>query len=78
MYDVIMEKWEYKIISPGVGFKGFINPKIYLKEEQILNELGNNGWELVGIAPFAMDTLNSGTYKFVLIFKRQIKTNVEK
>jgi hypothetical protein len=68
-----MNKWEYKIISPEVEVKGWVNRKVCLKEEQILNELGNDGWELVGIAPFAGNTTvawGAGTGNFILIFKR--------
>ena len=67
-----MEKWEYKIMSPEV--KGWISKKIDPKAEQILNELGNEGWELVSITPLAGNTSTAwgaGTGNFVLIFKRK-------
>lgn len=66
-----MEKWEYKIISPDV--KGFVKMKIDPKTEQLLNELGNEGWELVSLAPLAGNAYGwgAGTGNFVLIFKRQ-------
>lgn len=64
-----MEQWEYKIISPEV--KGWVNKKIDPKTEQLLNELGNDGWELVSIAPLKSGGWDTGSEKFVLIFKRK-------
>jgi len=71
-----MEKWEYKIIAPKADFKGWINTKLDPKIEESMNILGLNGWELVGIAPFAGNTTvawGAGTGNFILVFKRQIK-----
>lgn len=79
MYDVIMEKWEYKIFLTDV--KGWINKKLDPKVEENMNIIGIHGWELVSIAPLAGNTTTAwgaGTGSFVLVFKRQIKTNVEK
>ena len=64
-----MEQWEYKIISPEV--RGWISKKIDPKAEQFLNELGSEGWELTGIAPFAGNGFIDGTENFVFIFKRK-------
>ena len=66
-----MEQWEYKIISLEV--KGWINRKIDPKTEQLLNELGNDGWELTGIAPIGGGTggWSAETGSFALIFKRK-------
>ena len=38
-----MDKWEYKII--GLSYKGKEN-------EPALNDLGNEGWELVSVTPY--------------------------
>ena len=66
-----MEKWEYKIISLEV--KGWINRKIDPKTEQLLNELGKDGWELTGIAPIGGGTGGWGaeTSSYTFIFKRK-------
>jgi hypothetical protein len=67
-----MEKWEYKVISPEV--KGWVTKKIDPKTEQLLNELGNEGWELVSVAPLAGNTSTAwgaGTGNFVFVFKRR-------
>lgn len=79
-----MKKWEYKIIYLMVDnlVKGWMmnNRKIDLKTEQLLNELGNDGWELTGIAPIGggVGGFGAQTSGYTFIFKRQIKTNVEK
>ena len=66
-----IERWEYKIINLEV--KGWINRKIDSKTEQSLNELGNYGWELTGVAPIGGGTGGWGaeTGSFTLIFKRK-------
>ncbi|KKW11657.1 MAG: hypothetical protein UY50_C0009G0043 [Parcubacteria group bacterium GW2011_GWA2_49_9] len=68
-----MEKWEYKIIEPNV--RGWLNRKIDSSAEPSLNELGNQGWELVAITPLAgtsASSWGSSTTSFVLIFKRKM------
>lgn len=65
-------KWEYKLITSEVG--GFINRKIDSKTEGLLNELGDQNWELVSVAPLAGNTGTSwgaNTVGFIFIFKRQ-------
>lgn len=53
--------------------KGWINRKIDPKTEQLLNELGGDGWELTGIAPIGGGTGGWGaeTGSFAIIFKRK-------
>ena len=66
-----MEKWEYKIIN--IEIKGWVNKQIDPKTEQLLNELGNDGWELVSIAPIGGGVGGWGaeTSSFAFIFKRK-------
>ena len=65
-----MKNWEYKILNLEV--KGFVIKKIDPKTEQLLNELGQTGWELTGIAPVGGGTGGWGaeTSSFAFIFKR--------
>jgi len=42
-----MDKWEYKII--GLSYKGSYKGK---ENEPALNDLGNEGWELVSVTPY--------------------------
>ena len=66
-----MEKWEYKIITLKV--EGWINKKIDSQAEKQLNELGNEGWELICNAPIGGGTGGWGaeTSGFAFIFKRK-------
>lgn len=70
-----MEQWEYKIIRLEVKdlVKGWINKKVDTGSEQLLNELGNDGWELTGIAPIGGGTGGWGaeTSSYTFIFKRK-------
>ncbi len=67
-------KWEYMTISieaKGVWNKNF-NEKMSL---QRLNELGQEGWELISVTPVertGVFTQKSATYAFAFIFKRPI------
>lgn len=70
-------QWEYKIIEPKL--KGQFLKKGWKTEEveKMLNEMGENGWELVNITPIALQIgWGSETSSVYFIFKRQ-KTNVE-
>lgn len=74
-----MEKWEYKIIFSEV--KGWINKKLDPAMENTMNTLGMNGWELVSFTPMSGNNTTAwgaATSNFILVFKRQIKTDVEK
>lgn len=67
-----MEKWEYKIINPEV--KGWVDKRIDPESEQQLNELGNQGWELVSIAHLTSGAgggWGGDTKTFIFIFKRK-------
>lgn len=70
-----MEKWEYKIITQEAKFKGWIttnkNMKLDPIIEQILNNFGNEGWELVNTAPWAT-VMYGETGHFIFVFKRKI------
>jgi hypothetical protein len=63
-----MSKWEYRVLEyevKGGIFKKMNTEKNYLTE---LNDLGRDGWELVGIIPF---TENQGRLSKVhLILKK--------
>jgi len=65
-----MVKWEYRVETTEVG--GTVQRNLDKMTNKWLNELGNNGWELVGIT-----TLNVGnglTSKLAsLVFKRPIE-----
>lgn len=74
-----MEKWEYKIIFSEV--KGWINKKLDPAMENTMNTLGINAWELVSFTPMSGNNTTAwgaATSNFILVFKRQIKSNVEK
>jgi Domain of unknown function (DUF4177) len=63
-----MQKWEYRIIRRMPGeplFVGGRTPKLDDPEE--LNELGNDGWELITI-------VRDSGYE-ILYFKRQKSSN---
>jgi len=68
-----MKKWEYKIIT--IKIEGWVDKKIDSQAEQQLNELGNEGWELVGNAPIGggIGGWGAETSSFSFIFKRLIK-----
>ena len=61
-----MKKWEYKYIKCKKG-KGILSVSRGVNEEQ-LNELGKEGWELVSTLQFDM----AGT-QVAMIFKRELK-----
>lgn len=62
-----MDKYEYKVINSYNGGKGLKNSNLnYDNLEQYLNELGQEGWELVSIAE------NDLKYIGVYFFKRRI------
>jgi hypothetical protein len=56
-------RWEYKLIStrdlPGGGFMG-VKEREREAVENHLNELGNQGWEIVGIDFF--DSMQSASF----------------
>ena len=54
-----MKKWEYKLFE--FGKKGIFEK--WEKTEERLNELGRNGWELVGVTG----------YQDRAVFKRELK-----
>ena len=61
-----MKKWEYKTMymsrdSYLKGFKQKFDPELLEKE---LNALGNQGWEMVGVA------YADGVHNRVIVFKR--------
>ena len=55
-------KWEYKKVFGEWPRYGRI-------EEQTLNELGEQGWELVSLVPIVQSGI-AGTYSEVATFKR--------
>jgi len=68
-------KWEYKTVS--IEAKGVWNKNIN-EESSIeqLNELGEEGWELVSAVPVERTgsfTQKTATYAFVFILKRPVK-----
>ncbi|WP_121965583.1 DUF4177 domain-containing protein [Myroides sp. N17-2] len=63
-----MKKFEYKTIE--INPKGTWSPKMDLKEiDKTLNELGEQGWELVSMTS---RSFNGSTYGFYYTFKREI------
>lgn len=67
-----MDKYEYKVINSCNGGKDLKNPNLcYDNLEQYLNELGQEGWELVSIAE------NDIRYIGVYFFKRKIVAKKE-
>ena len=66
-----MKKWEYKIFSshdvPGMGLFKLDRSRDTL--EAYLNELGNEGWEILNV-DFLDSTAGQGTY-FAGIAKRE-------
>jgi len=82
-----MQKWEYLRLSATrdekSDFKWSINMggthRSYSEIAHVLNELGAEGWELVGVSTFIGSTHPEGrfysltlTYEEALYFKRQI------
>ncbi len=49
-----MQQWEYKILNVE---KAFYSSKADQEIEQLLNELGQDGWELVGYVTFKIHML---------------------
>ena len=68
-----MQKWEYKIITPSIA--GWISAKMDSeKSEKLLNELGENGWELISALPLTEQSgWGSRTGQVLLILKRKIE-----
>ena len=66
-----MEKWEY--IITNVKVKGWLNKQIDSETEQLLNNLGRDGWELTNTMSIGGGTGGWGaeTGGFALIFKRK-------
>ena len=67
-----IEKWEYKIITPDV--KGWMAAKLDSGEsEELLDELGEDGWELINVLPLAEQSgWGSRTGQVLFILKRKI------
>lgn len=63
-----MKKWEYKILN--LRAKGVTNLVLSKEDEQELNKLGDEGWELVSTAP----TVNGRT--ICCIMKRENNINI--
>lgn len=71
-----MQQWQYKIVS--------YETKKLLKEEETLgamsdavNGLGQEGWELVSVAPFSTTQgldLGGSTRAFTFVFKRPLQS----
>ena len=63
-------KWEYKVVK--VSVTGLLKPNVNPSAiEQILNEFGNTGWELVTTT--SITSGNGATMEIVLSFKRTIQ-----
>lgn len=70
-----MQKWQYKIVT--------YETKKLLKEEdaqetmsETVNDLGQDGWELVSIAPLSTTQgldLGGSTKAFTFVFKRPLQ-----
>jgi len=61
--------YEYKIETlKGLGL--FFGDKTLAKAEQVLNEFGAEGWELVGVSP-NHNSISGGTLSITAFFKRK-------
>lgn len=68
-----MNKWEYKVLTPKM--EGWIKKKVSDDTYGELNELGKQGWELVGVTPVTGNTGTSfggTTMSFVFFLKRLV------
>ena len=60
-------RWEYKVIDSRVS--GFFEPALDADAlTEHLNELGSQGWDVVGLS--AMDRANGRTRDMVILLKR--------
>ena len=74
-----MEKWEYKIVkveakTKASGWSYNINTKLPQELEEVLNKLGNMGWELVSIS---LPTMAGRSQDFFCFFKRKVDEELE-
>jgi len=63
-----MKKWEYQIVYSAA--KGFVTTKPSQELESTMNNLGDNGWEIVSFVPMANS--HGQTDAFVCVLKRLI------
>jgi len=64
-----MKKWEY--FTEVINTKGVFTTKIDASEfNQILNDLGKEGWELIDKTPMALEV--GKTTSIVCVFKREL------
>lgn len=63
-----MERWEYKVTSLDMTMMTMTPRKESLAE---MKSLGEEGWELVGIAPHAQS--GGHTWTMTLVWKRKIE-----
>jgi hypothetical protein len=75
-----MKKWEYKVIT----WEDYINTNVEVDVSVLLNEHGQNGWELVSIVPQIDSSSNEqkqvdsvGTISNILVFKRPVICNFD-
>ena len=62
-----MVSWEYKVFTIG---KGFWSGKEKKNSEQLLDELGRDGWELISVVPLSQ--MGGGTTtNLQFFFKRK-------
>lgn len=63
-----MQKWEYKIIdSKDVSREGIFQGRSREKIEEYLNNLGEEGWEIINIDGYELESRTS----FIGIAKRE-------
>lgn len=63
-----MDKWEYKSIK--IETKGFWSKKLDVNEfDELLNSLGNEGWELVSC--FDTSQYQGESKEVIAVFKRK-------
>ena len=69
-----MDKWEYYIISVEIaGGKIRKEVKDYERVEEVLDEAGEEGWELVSVIPYYEDSLTHQKGLITLFLKRKIE-----
>ena len=63
------DRWQYQVVQMSIG--ALFGPAINLDQMQnILNQLGADGWELVNTVDINVG--QAGTRELIFIFKRQI------
>lgn len=62
-----MKKWEYRILEVSMDLND--------NDENEVNNLGKEGWEMISVTPIIKDTVSGGSYTSSVIFtlKRELE-----